>query len=139
MLFVSKNRFEVGARVGIEDGSFFQDQKDAIRHQPDGGGHVYEVEAERSTQGSGECTGGIITTWLSSVSGVQMSQDVNDAFKDVPDKDEIAGRLTKQSQGRAFEHDPEGESGKRWLRSYKKEATVAKIVERLTRLMGLKA
>ena len=132
MLFVSKNRVEVGARVGMEDGSFFEDQKDAIRHWPDGGGHVYEVEAERFGQGSGECTGGIIAKWRYSVSGVQTSQDENDVFKDVPDKEEIMGRLTKHGQGRALEHDPEGKAGKRWLRPYKKEATVAKMLERIT-------
>ena len=80
LLFVSQNRFEVGARVGWKDGSFFREQRDAIKHQTNGGGHAYEVKAEQ-----GDLERGEVSRWLGSVSGVKVSFDEDEVFKAVPD------------------------------------------------------
>ncbi len=124
--FTSKTEFDVGSRVGLEDGIFFLDAMDAINHYVADGGHMFEVEVEPDN-----CERGTVTEWLGSVSEVRMSLDENAAFEAVPDKKEILGRMEKKSQGRAFEHDPDGRAGKRWLRSYKEAATVAKELERI--------
>ena len=124
--FASKTKFEVGSRVGLEEGTFFLDAKDAIRHYVADGGHMFEVETEQD-----DCECGTVTKWLSSVSGIHMSMDENVVFKGVPEKKEILGRMEKKSQGRAFEHDPEGGKGKRWMHSRKESARAAKELERI--------
>ena len=131
--FVSKKRFEVGERVGRENGSLFGEQEDAIKHQiwSDGGGHVYEVEADRDSEG------GTVTRWIGSASGVQMSQDVEVVFKDVPDQKELIGRLhnPKQNRYRAYSHNPNPKKNhvgkKHWEHSEKSDlaAQLEQIVE----------
>ncbi len=124
--FVSKTKFEVGSRIGLEEGTFFLNAKDANRHYVADGGHMFEVETE---QDDFEC--GTVTKWLSSDSGIHMNMDENVVFKGVPDKKEILGRMENKNQGAAFVHNPKKKEGggKRWMHSGKSE--FARILQRI--------